>query len=324
MIRNLALGLCMAATAAAMAGCQRPASKDGSRARKFYWVQPLKGHPVHQLTQIGFAEGCRKLGYECGIVGSESADIIATISLAEQALAKGDVAGMAIWTGSSAYDPLIEKIGKAGIPVILPHVPPPDAAIPGATGYIGCDTREYARQAALEIGKAVGGKGAVALTQGSFNTIENVVADTFIKTMKESFPEMVVLDPQEEGFDPSQAINKCTAILTSNPNVVAALSTTGGGPTAWAGAQRQAKRKIVAIGMDYTRVNLDLVKAGEIYAVIGQPLWEEAVGAAELLDRAVRGQKIERWTKLPAPTITKDKLDPYYALLARVEQVLRK
>ena len=26
----------------------------------FYWVQALKGHPVHQMTQIAFKEGCRK------------------------------------------------------------------------------------------------------------------------------------------------------------------------------------------------------------------------------------------------------------------------
>ena len=30
--------------------------------KKFCWVQPLKGHPVHQMTQLGFREGCEKLG----------------------------------------------------------------------------------------------------------------------------------------------------------------------------------------------------------------------------------------------------------------------
>ncbi|MCY3022790.1 MAG: sugar ABC transporter substrate-binding protein [Planctomycetota bacterium] len=317
--------LCMfAACLVALALMSVSCGSGPQKARKFYWVQGLKGHPVHQLTQIAFAEGCRKLGYACEIVGSDSMDLIGTISLAEQALAKGDAAGMAVWTGSPAYDPFIERVAKKGIPVILPHIPPPEKPPQGVTGYVGCDTREYARQAALGIGKAVEGKGTVAITQGSFNTIENTVAEVFSKTIQENYPGMSVLQAQEEGFDPPGAIAKCTSILTAHPELTAAFSTTGGGPTAWAGAQRQGQRKIVAVGMDYTRVNLDLVKAGEVYAVVGQPLWEEAYGAAELLDRSVRGEKIEFWTKLPAPLITKDKLAPYYALLEKVEESLRK
>ena len=315
--------VCLAAAAAATAGCQR-STTSGTKARKLYWVQGLKGHPVHQLTQIAFAEGCRKLGYDCEIVGTDSADIRGTITLGEQALASGQMAGMAIWTGSPAFDGFIEKVGKAGIPVILPHMPPRASPVPGVTGYIGCDTRQYAAEAAGQIGKAIGGKGTVAVTQGSFNTIENTVVEVFIKTMKDRYPDVTVLEAQEEGFNPSRAIDKCTSILTANPGLVAAFSTTGGGPTAWAGAQRRANRKIVAVGMDYTRANLDLVKSGEVYAVIGQPLWEEAYGAAGLLDRVLRGEKIPEWTKLPAPFITKDELAPYYALLEKVEASLRR
>jgi len=315
--------VCLAASVAAMAGCQR-STTGGTKARKLYWVQGLKGHPVHQLTQIAFAEGCRKLGYDWEMVGTDSFDIRGTITLGEQALASGEMAGMVIWTGSPAFDGFIEKVGKAGIPVILPHFPPRGALSPGVTGHIGCDAHEYARQAALEIGKAIGGKGAVAVTQGSFNTLENTVAEVFIKTMKDNFPNVKVLDAQEEGFNPSQAIDRCTSILIANPDLSAGFSTTGGGPTAWAGAQRRANRKIVAVGMDYTRANLDLVKSGEVYAVVGQPLWEESYGSAELLDRVLRGEKIPEWTKLPAPFITKDKLAPYYALLEKVEASLRK
>jgi ribose transport system substrate-binding protein len=306
------------------ASCKESSTPSGSKPKKLYWVQGLKGHPVHQMTQIAFAESCRKLGYACEIVGTDGNDMIGTISLAEQALAKGDAAGFAVWTGSPAYDPFIEEIGKAGLPAILPHIPPPPNPPKGATGYVGCDTAQYARESAMEIGTKAGGKGAVALTQGSFNTIENAVTEEFVRTMREKFPEMKVLRAQEEGFEPSTAITKCTSILTSNPDVVAAFSTTGGGPVAWAGAQHEGRRKIIIIGMDYTRANLDLVKSGEVHAVVGQPLWEEAYRAAELLDKAARGEKIDRWTKLPAPLITRDKVGPYYELLDKVEASLRR
>ncbi|MDD5707968.1 MAG: substrate-binding domain-containing protein [Kiritimatiellae bacterium] len=318
-------GICLAGVAVLTTGCGKKADSVGKGSNgTLCWVQPLKGHPVHQMTQIAFKEGCRRLGYDCIVVGTDGSDCAGTIFLAEQVLAKGTIKGMAIWAGNPAWNPLIERAGKAGVPVVLPHFPIPEGSAPGATGIIGCEPAAYARTAAEEIGRASGGKGAVAITQGSFNSTENMVAETFTKAMKELYPNVRVLASEEEGFDPSKSIPKAVSILQSHPDVVAALSTTGGGPTTWAGAQKETGRKIVAIGMDYTRVNLDLVKRGEVHAVIGQPLWDESFGAAELLDKAARGEKIPWWTKLPAPLITTDNLAPYSELLDKVEAAIKR
>ncbi len=312
------------ATDAGPAGAKPATGAKGATGKKLYWVQYLKGHPVHQMTQIAFRDGCKKLGYECEVIGTDGVDIPGTIALAEQAMSRGDAAGMAIWTGDPTFNSFIAKVGKKGIPVILPHFPVPQGSIPGATGIISCDPAAYAREAAMQMGKAIGGKGTVAITQGGFNSTENMVAQTFQKTMREKYPAVKVLDPEEEGLsDASGAVAKAVSILQGHPDVVGALSTTGGGPTTWASAQKETGRKIVSIGMDYTRVNLDFVKSGQVYAVVGQPLWEESSGAAELLDKAVRGKKIPWWTKLPAPIITKDKLAPYYTLLGKVEAGLQ-
>jgi ribose transport system substrate-binding protein len=327
MNRHLLASLCLLAGIALLAGCAgrspAPRRPSGATGEKFYWVQPLKGHPVHQMTQIGFREGCQKLGYKCEILGTDGPDVAGTIALAEEALARGDAAGIAIWTGNPAFNPFIEKAGRAGVPVILPHFPVPKGSVPGATGIISCDPAQYAREAALKIGEAIGGNGTVAITQGSFNTTENMVSETFKQTMSKQYPRVRVLAPEEEGFDPPKAIAKAIAILQAHPDIVAALSTTGGGATTWASAQKETGRKIVAVGMDYTRVNLDLVRSGQIYAVIGQPLWEESYGAAKLLDRVVRGKKIPWWTKLPAPLITRDKVAPYYDLVNKVERAIK-
>jgi ribose transport system substrate-binding protein len=322
---NSLISSSVATLSALLFGCSRqPEKMDTSVNGTLYWVQALKGHPVHQMTQLAFLEGCRKLGYKGIVVGTDGADIAGTIALAEQVLARGDAKGMAIWTGSPAYYPLIERASNAGIPVILPHFPIAEGSVPGVKGIISSDPAAYAKVAAEEIGKAIGGRGTIAITQGSFNTTENLVAETFTNYIGEKFPNIKVLSPEEEGFDPSKAISKAVSILQSHPDVVAALSTTGGGPTTWAGGQRGAGRHIIAVGMDYTRINLDLVKSGEVFAVIGQPLWDESYGAAELLDQASRGKKVPWWTKLPAPFITKDKVAPYEELLDKVEATLKR
>jgi ribose transport system substrate-binding protein len=301
----------------------RPADGSGG-GKRLYWVQALKGHPVHQMTQIGFSAKARELGYEPVIVGTDAPDIAGTIALAEQALASGQEVGMAIWTGNPAYNGLFARAASQNIPVILPHFPVTQAEAPGATGVIACDPAAYAATCAEKIGAKIEGKGAVAITQGSFNTTENLVAATFRKTMGQKYPNVKVLDPIEEGFDPAAGSAKAVALIRANPDLAAAFSTTGGGPLTWSSAQRDAGRKLVVVGMDYTRVNLDLVKNGDVYAVIGQPLWEESNGAAELLDKAIKGEQIPWWTKLQAPFITKDDLGPYYELIDKVEAQIKK
>lgn len=322
---GVAAGLCLAAAIMVPTGCgKRSASVDGGKPGKMYLVVTLKGHPVLQIAQIAHKDACRRLGYESVVVGTDGPDIAGAVALAEQVLAKGDAKGMVIWTGNPSWNPLIEKAGKAGVPVILPHFPVPEGSVAGATGVVGCDPAAYARVAADEIGKAIGGKGTVAITQGSFNSTENMVTEAFTKTMNEKYPEVKVLAAEEEGFDPSKSIAKAGSILQAHPDIVAALSTTGGGPQTWAGAQKETGRKIVAVGMDYTRVNLDLVKNGKVYAVVGQPLWEESVAAVELLDKVARGGKIPWWTQLPAPFITKDKTAPFEEMLNKVEAAIGK
>jgi ribose transport system substrate-binding protein len=317
------LGLCLLVVAACERAGSGTSGDAGLKARKLAWVQPLKGHPVHQMTQIAFREACRELGYEPVIIGTDGMDIGGTVALAEQALAGGDIAGLAVWTGSPAWNPLIARAGRANVPVILPHFPAAEGSVPGATGVIACNPAAYARAAAEAIGRAIDGKGKVAITQGSFNELENSVARTFAEAMKTNYPNVEVLPPEEEGFDAPRAISRAVSLLQAQPGLTGAFSTTGGGPVTWAGAQRETGRRIVAIGMDYTRVNLDLVRDGAIYAIVGQPLWDEAQGAARLLDDALNGRDVRWWTELPAPIVTRDGLAPYYTLLDKVESGLK-
>ena len=302
-----------------------PAAAAAPKGTKYYWIQPVKGHPVHQLTQAAFLTSCKAQGMECEVVGPDDADTNKLIAAAEQVLAKGDAAGVSFWTGSPAYLDVIKKFDAAGIPVAAPHFMVPEGTWPANTFTMGTDPSAYAANAAVEICKLVGKDkaGSVALTQGSFNTTENLVSESFTAKMATECPNLKVLKPEEEGFDPPKAIAKAVAIMQANPDIVAALSTTGGGPTTWAGAQKETGKKIPAIGMDYTKVNLDLVKNGEMYAVVGQPLWDESFLAAQMLKKAAAGEKQPYWTPMEAPIITAADVDKYYKMLADAEAMFK-
>jgi ribose transport system substrate-binding protein len=291
-------------------------SGGGGSKGKLLWVQPLRNNPVHRIMQGGFLSECKKLGYSCEIVGSEELDMPATAPLVDAVLSKGGVKAMGVYAYDPSTYPFIAKWGKDS-PIVSWHIPVPEGDAPGLKAVTGCVPTDYAKNAAVAIGKKLGGKGTVAITEGSFNTVENLVAKTFTDTMKAQFPNVKVLKPQVEGFDAPAAKAKAVSILQSDKSINAAFSTTGGGPVTWAGAQQASGRKLTIIGMDYVQQNLDLVKSGEVYAVVGQPLFQEGAKTADLLADLASGKSVSYQNPLPAEIITKDLAPKYDALLAQ-------
>jgi len=290
---------------------------------KLLWVQPMRDHPVHRLMQAGFLNKCKELGYQCEVVGNPSAtepDIPATLPLAEAALSRTKFNGVAVYGIYPAIHPYIGKLGREGLPVTVWHVLPPEGSVPGLKAAAGQDIAESGAHAAVAMGEKLGGKGTVAVTLGSSNATENTMAAAFRKTMNDKFPDIKVLPDQFEGYEPSASEAKAVAILQANPDVVGAFGTSGSSSQTWAGAVRRTGRDIVAIGVDYTRQNLDLIKTGASYGVVAQPIYEESAKMAELLGQLAQGKSVPYRNVLPSNVITKDGLAPYYQILESAGQ----
>ena len=287
------------------------------------WVQPLRDHPVHKIMQAGFLSACTKMQRECEVVGNPSAtnwDIPGTLPLAEAARARTEFGAVLVYGPDPAIFPYITKVASEGYPVVTWHVMPPEGSVEGLKAVTGQDTPAAGAAAAVAMAEQMGGSGIVALTQGSINEAENVMSDAFRAKMAESYPDISILSTEIEGFEPSAAQAKAVAILQGNPDVTAAFSTTGNGPQTWAQAARATERDLVIIGMDYIRQNLDLVKAGDVFGLVGQPLYEEGARAAELAADLADGKEVPYRNPLPAAIVTIDNLDPYYDILAQAGQ----
>jgi ribose transport system substrate-binding protein len=281
-------------------------------------VQFLKGHPVHRLMQLGFYEACVALKYDCELLLTDSTNAADMIPLAEQALAM-PVDGIVFYAVDASFFPTIAKFQAKGIPVVTPHFTSFTQADSGLTAVVGADVVQYATAVADSMGDKLAGKGTVAVTVGSFNETENLVAETFKQEMAAKYPNIKVLAPQEEGFDQAGAISKAEAIIAGNPDITGAFSTTGGGPTTWATAAADTGKNIVIISMDYTRPNLDLVKTGKVYGLVAQPLYDEFYAAVVLVGEAIDGKPVQYKNLLPAPIIYLKDLDDYYAFNDRAE-----
>lgn len=290
--------------------------------KNIYFLSVLKGHPTLRLWQQGFLDQAKILGYKNATIASpDTADWAAAVALGEQILATETPGNYAVVFGYS--DPtekdLIKKFADAGVPTVVGHYEVPADTFPGLNAWVAFDPVKWGVAAADAIGAKINGTGAVAITEGSFNPVEDAVAKGFTDEMNAKFPNVKVLKPQEEGFDPPKAIAAATAILQANPDVVGALSTTGAGPVTWAGAADQTGRTVYAIGPDMTRPNLDAVRDGKIFGLAAQPGYEEHEMAVDLATTMLCGGTAKYDNELPAPIVTADGLAPYYTIVDRVD-----
>ena len=299
----------------ALVSCRGPSEPTGSA---LLWVQPMRDHPVHKLMQAGFLNRCAELRVHCDVVGNPSAtafDVAATIPMADAALAKRDYAAVMVYAVDPSLNPFVSRLTRDGYPVTMVHLLPQRDAIPGLKAAVGQDIRRTAADAAISMGERLGGRGEVAVTQGSYNRTENEMAQVFVATLHDKYPRMKVLSPQLEGFEPTAAKTRAIAILQGNNRITGAFSTTGAGAETWANASRTAGRDVTIIGMCATRRNLDLIRSGAVYAVAAQPLYEESVAVVDISLRLARGEAVEFTNVLPTAIVTAADLAPYYALL---------
>ena len=314
--------------AATLAGCVAPVTAPDAGAPAadaggeeaggtFYWVQNSAWHPVHQLTQLAFLDGCAEAGIECELATTDENSIEALVAVAEQTIARPGTKGVAMWFGGlPVAQPIIEKAKEAGVPVVLPHFPVEEGFYADNSVQIAADTTLYPEPVAKAMCDQLQGQtGSFAVTQNNFNATEDMVAKVFTEAMNEYCPDITVLEPQLEGPEPTQAIAVAVSIMQANPDLIGAISTTGGGPSTWAGAQKETGKEIVAVGMDYTQVNLDLVKDGQVWGIVAQPLYEESMGSALLLAQMAAGEEVPYWTVLEAPLVTADEVATYQELL---------
>lgn len=313
----LLVTLAMALTSAGRSSVQ------ASENRHLLMIQPMRNHPVCKIMQAGFLDRCRELSYACEIVGNASAtslDVSATIPLAEAALARQQFGAAAVFALDPSIYPFISKLSREGLPVVTWHTLPPNGTVPGLSAATGEDVNQAGASAAMALGQRLGGKGVVAITEGSFNVEENTKAAAFARSMHEHFPQIKILEPQLEGFEPSAAKGKAINLLQGHSEVTGIFSTTGAGAQTWAGAARATDRKLVIVAMDYIRPNLDLVKAGEVYGLVAQPLYEEGARAADLATALAQGRQVPYMNVLPVKIITTENLAPYYTLLDKASQ----
>ena len=291
--------------------------QDVQKGVAFHWVLDYADHPVHRIMTSGFVKACQDYGLECEVHGVPGANTEETIALREQCLVLGS-SGQLMQIGSEVNYISAAEFIEAGVPVVATHFPIDEGRIPGLLAWVAPDQEAYSIDAGNAMAEKLDCGSPIAITQSSLGEAESFIGTTFRNTYLAACPDAEVLPMQVEGIgDPAQSILLASSIIQANPDLAGAFSTTGGGSTTWAKAAEENGREpgeITIISMDYSRANLDLVKSGEVYMLVGQPLFEEYYMATILLLQHNMGLPVPYENKLPAPLITIDDVDKYYAI----------
>jgi ribose transport system substrate-binding protein len=167
------------------------------------------------------------------------------------------------------------------------------------------------KEAADQLGKALGGKGVVFI----MGLVEDIVANQsratgFIAEMKAKFPKVTILPEVFPGSSSSVAATDAAAALQAHRNISGIFTTDGIDATAAAAALKadhDTTVKIVAMDADPDEVAA--IKNGTFYALAAQPPYLETYDAVRLLAQIARGQVKESSVNyehfLPGLIITK-------------------
>ena len=296
--------------------------------KNIYFMTTLLSHPVMRLMTLGFFTEATELGYKPKLAGTLDYDDVGTIQAGEQIIAQG-ADGMVIFAFAEVYFPLIEKARQAGIPVIVPQVLWPEGDVPGITANIGLDAKKYSRDMVDALAEKLNYKGTIAPTIGHWqNPIEVTINDEFRRYCNEEYDDIIVLETLEIGApgEEAEGTSKVVAHILANPEINAGFNSSAQGAEVWVNAFDETNREdIYFIGMDYIPKNLDYLRAGKIYGLVGQPFYELLQSSAVTLDKILRGEEVPYQTIVDTPIITQDtpeQVEFYYELQKNMDEEL--
>ena len=297
-------------------------------------IAPIN-HPVHRIVQMGFVQRAEELGMDGIVSGLDDGSMQENMAKYESAVTNG-AQGILLWTGDDTYYNMMKSLKEVGVYIVVPHFA---HNYNDTKGFIDKNitalAAEYGEEAAKFVLDALAEKGvtngSIGITQAGANVTENAASDAFRSYILNSGTGFTVIDTVFEGGEVTEATAKITAIIASNPDIVAGFGTTGGSCQSWAAAMENTGRTdIVMLGVDYTELNLNLIAEGRVSGIIAQPLISEAGKSAEALYALLSGETFngsaETWQEvLEAPIVTADGegengLDPYYDIIKQTKE----
>ncbi|MCR4431897.1 MAG: ABC transporter substrate-binding protein [Tepidanaerobacteraceae bacterium] len=310
--RIFAVVVCLLLVLALLAGCGQKAENKqeetsqtqaqqsetkSTEPQKMYIPVISKGfqHQFWQAVKLGAEKAAKDYNVEITFEGPESESMVdKQIEMLQAALNKNPSAICLAALDSKAVIPYLEKAKESNIPVIG-FDSGVDSDIPVATA--ATNNVAAAAAAADKMAELVGGKGEIAVIvhdQTSRTGIDR--RDGFVKRIQEKYKGIKIVDIQYGGGDQLRSTDLAKAIIQAHPNLKGFFGANEGSAIGVLNAVKELKKegKIVVIGYDAGKQQLDAIRSGVEAGAITQDPIGIGYKAVEAAVKAVKGEKLEK------------------------------
>lgn len=181
-----------------------------------------------------------------------------------------------------------------------------DRAVNGAEvqSLVSSDNEAGGRQAADELAKAMGEKGAVIVLQGVAGTSASRDRGAGFTEGIKAYPDIDVVAQQTANFDRAEALDVATNLLQATPGVTGIFAENDEmalGAIQALGAR--AGEEVSVVGFDGTADGLAAIEAGTLTATIAQQPDELGKRSVEVLVQLLGGESVEGAIPVPVTTV---------------------
>jgi simple sugar transport system substrate-binding protein/ribose transport system substrate-binding protein len=200
--------------------------------------------------------------------------------------------GLAISSVSSdALGPVIDRVLKAGIPVVTFNTDNPNSK---RLAFAGQDLVQSGREAGKLMGNVLAGKGKVMIATIDAAAQWSLDREKGAREGLKAFPGIEVVSTLNTGTDPQKIYAAVENAMLANPSISGILSLECcSTPAAGTWVDRNhATDKVKIVGFDLLDQTVQLVQKGEIQATIDQAPEQQGYAAVDLLVKFLSGQPI--------------------------------
>jgi len=265
--------------------------------KKLYIAMISKGfqHQFWQAVKRGAEKAAKDYNVTITFEGPESESMVdKQIEMLQAALAKKPDAICLAALDSKAVIPYLKKAKSMGIPVIG-FDSGVDSDIPVTT--VATDNVKAAAFAADKMAQLIGYEGEIALVvhdQTSRTGIDR--RDGFVNRIKEKYPKIKIVDIQYGGGDHLKSTDLAKAIIQAHPKLKGIFGANEGSAIGVLNAVKELNKvgKIVVVGYDSGKQQIDAIKAGIEAGAITQNPIGMGYKAVEAAIKAIKGQKLPK------------------------------
>ena len=243
------------------------------------------------FMKVGVEKAAAADKADAKFIGPVGANADGQISEIETLMGKMD--GLAISSVSSdALAPVIDRVLKAGIPVVTFNTDNPNSK---RLVFAGQDLVQSGREAGKLMGNVLGGKGKVMITTIDAAAQWSLDREKGVREALKTFPGIEVVKTLNTGSDPQKIYSEIENAMLADPSVTGILSLECcSTPAAGTWVQRNKKTgAIKVVGFDLLDQTVQLVQSGDVQATIDQAPEKQGFEAVDLLVQFLNGKPIE-------------------------------